>query len=71
MPLLFGALFVPVYLHPLAFAFTGAETPGKNQACYLLVLAILALQSQWAVCRDTHGVMTDTMEAALISIRRV
>lgn len=55
MALLFGALFAPVYLHPLAFAFTGTETPGKNWAHYLLVLAVLALQSQWAVCRDTQG----------------
>lgn len=56
MSLLFGALFVHVYLHLLAFAFTGTETSGKKQAHYLLVLAILALQSQWTVCRDTHGV---------------
>lgn len=30
MSLLFGALCVPVHLHPLAFAFTGTETPGKK-----------------------------------------
>lgn len=71
MSLLFGALFVHVYLHPLAFAFSGTDTPGKNQAHYLLVLATVALQSQWAICRDTHGVMTNTVEAALINIRRV
>lgn len=56
MSLLFGALFVHVYLQPLAFAFTGTETPGKNQAHYLVFIAILALQSQWAACRDTHEV---------------
>lgn len=56
MSLLFGALFVHVYLPLLAFAFTGTETPGKKQAHYLLVLAILAWQSQWTVCRDTQRV---------------